>query len=120
MALGIVLLDMLKLRRVMESRLLPVQSPHPPMQRRVARANIAQVALEMLHVHSIEADDCCVQSNIGFSDVCAEIEGTLAVGVVGSQMLFRAVKGTEERGDVFFVGCGRCPLVRGLDVCAEG
>jgi hypothetical protein len=68
MTLRIMLLDMFKLRGVLERRHIPVQMAHPLMQRRVPRANIADVALEVLHVHGIEADDGCEQPHVGFGD----------------------------------------------------
>jgi hypothetical protein len=66
--LCIMLLDMFELGRVLERRYIPVQMAHPLMQRRVPRANIADVALEVLHVYGVEADDRCEQSNVGFGD----------------------------------------------------
>ena len=57
MALRIMFLNMLKLRRSSESVYIPVQVPQPLMQRRVSGANVSDVALEMLYVHGVEADD---------------------------------------------------------------
>ncbi len=53
-ALGIMLLDMLKLRRASERLMVPIQLPQPTMQRRISRAYIPNVAFEVLHVHDIE------------------------------------------------------------------
>lgn len=50
MALGVVVLDVEEVGRLLERGDLPVQVPHPAVQSRVARPNIADVAFEMLHV----------------------------------------------------------------------
>jgi hypothetical protein len=93
MTLCIMLLDMFKLGRVLERRYIPVQMAHPLMQRRVSRANIANVALEVLHVHGVEADNRCEQANVGFSDGGrGEEVGCGGLGEVG----FEAVQGFEE------------------------
>ena len=68
-------LDMLKLRRLPKSRNVPIQFPQPLVNRRITRADVAKVAFEMLDVDGIEADDCCVESYIGFGDVGAEVIG---------------------------------------------
>jgi hypothetical protein len=49
-------LDVLKLRRLLEGRLVPVQVAHPAMQIWVAGADVAQVALEVLHVDGVKSD----------------------------------------------------------------
>lgn len=71
MTLGIMLLNMFKLRRLFTKRLgkVPVQVPHPLVQGRVARANVADVALEVLHVDRVEADNRRVEADVGFGDV---------------------------------------------------
>lgn len=66
-------LNMFKLRRLPKRRLIPIQFPQPLMQRRIPRPNIADIALEMLHVDRIKADDGRIQADIGFGDVRAEI-----------------------------------------------
>jgi hypothetical protein len=68
MALGVVLLDMLKLRRVPECRIIPVQVSHPLVKRRVPTSNVPNIALEVLHIHGIEANDGRVQTDISFCD----------------------------------------------------
>lgn len=57
MAASVVPLDVLKLRRLGKRRLVPVQVAHPLVNGRVARANVANVALEVLHVDGIETDE---------------------------------------------------------------
>lgn len=64
----VVLLDVLKLRRVVESRHVPVQLPNPFVQRWIARSDLAEVALEVLVVYCIEANDGGVETDIGFGD----------------------------------------------------
>jgi len=50
------------------------------VQRRIARADIADVALEMLHVDRVETDDGGVQADISFGDVLAVIVRLCMVG----------------------------------------
>lgn len=57
-------LDVIKVGRLLELWVLPVQLPHPLVQRRVATANIPNIALEVLHVHRIESDDGDKQADI--------------------------------------------------------
>ena len=69
----IVPLDMLELRRLSKSRHIPVQLPHPSVQIRIARSNISEVGLEVLHVHAVKPDDCSEETDIGFSDTVVEV-----------------------------------------------
>lgn len=64
MTLGVMILDVLKLSRVFECRHVPVQVAHPLVEVRISGANITNVALEMLHIHRIEANNRGVQTNI--------------------------------------------------------
>ena len=68
-------LDMLKLRRTAKSLYIPIQFPQPFMQMRVAGADIADIALEVLHVHSIKADYRCVQAYVCFGDRVTKVIG---------------------------------------------
>lgn len=54
----VVPLDVVELRRLPKGRVVPVQVAHPAVDGRVSRANVADVALEVLHVDGVEADDC--------------------------------------------------------------
>lgn len=74
MALGVVLLDMLKLRGIFESGNVPVQVSQPPMDRWVSRSNVADIGLEVLDVDRVEADNGCEESDICFGDGVAEEE----------------------------------------------
>jgi len=58
MTLGIMLLDMLELCRLAEGRMVPVKIAHPAVDIRVTRADIANVALEVLDIDRVEADGC--------------------------------------------------------------
>jgi hypothetical protein len=73
MARHIVLLDMLELRRLLERRYVPIQIPEPAMDGRVPAADVADVALEVLQVDCVEADDGHVQAYVCFGDVGAEV-----------------------------------------------
>ena len=46
-------LDVQEVGRVLEGRLVPVQVAHPLVYGRVAGADIADIALEVLHVHGL-------------------------------------------------------------------
>jgi len=103
MTLGIMLLDMLKLRRVPKCRHVPIQVPQPLVQIGVPAADIADVAFEMLDVDWVEADDGGVESDVGFGDGGAVVVGRRVVGEVG----FSAIEGFEKGVDILFVGCLR-------------
>lgn len=45
MALGVMTLDVRKFGRLSKGRYVPIELSHPPVQRRVAAAYIAQIAL---------------------------------------------------------------------------
>lgn len=68
MTLRIMFLYMLKLRRILESRYIPIQMPQPLMQIRVPRANVADISSEVLDVNGVETDDCGVEADICFGD----------------------------------------------------
>ena len=99
MTLYVVIFDMLELRRVFERRYVPVQLPQPLMQRRVARSYITDVALEMLHIDRVEANDGSIEANIGFRDIGTEIVGSS----VFSKMSFGAVERGKKGLDGFFI-----------------
>jgi hypothetical protein len=42
----------------------------------VSAANVTEIALEVLHVDSVEADDCCEEADVLLCDAIAEVEGT--------------------------------------------
>ncbi len=69
------------------------------MDGRITRADVADVAAEVLHVNGIEAHDRDVQPHVGFGELGAEVVG--AGG--GGEVVFNAVEGSEEVGDVDFV-----------------
>lgn len=94
-------LNMLKLRGAPKRLVLPIQVAHPLVQVRIPGANVAQVALEVLDVDGIEADDCGVEADVGFGGV----RGGEQVGGGGlGEGSFDAVEGGEEGGHVFGVG----------------
>jgi len=103
MTLGIMLLDMLELRRLSKGRHLPIQLPQPLVQMGVPATDIADVTFEMLDVDGVEADDGGVESDVGFGDGGAVVVGGRVVGEVG----FSAIEGFEKGVDVLFVGCLR-------------
>ena len=91
MALCIVFLDVLKLGRLAEGRNIPIQSSEPFMKSRIPTADVANVALEVLNIDGVEANDGGVESDVGFGDVGAVVER----GSVGSKMGFGTVEGSK-------------------------
>ena len=113
MTLGIMLFDMHKLRRFTERGHLPVQLPQPLMKRGIAAPDVADVALEVLDVDRVEADDGGVEPDVGFGDVCAEVVWACGAG----EVCFRLIEVFEERPDVVFVGFLRA--LRKVSCCAR-
>lgn len=105
MTLRIMLLNMFELRRLgPKRRHVPIQLPHPPVQIRVPRPDIADIALEVLDVDGVEADDSRVQADVGLRDVGPVVVWpTVIRGVVG-EMGFGVIERFEEGVDVFLVG----------------
>jgi len=93
---------MRKLGRLTKRRDLPIQIPQPLMQIRVIRSNCPEIRLEVLHVDDVEADDGCVEADVGFGYGSAKVEGAFFGG--GAQVLLCAVERFEEGSDGFFVG----------------
>ena len=89
---SIVLLDMFKLRRTLESFFIPIQFPQPPMQRRVAGPNIPYITLKLLDVYRIETHYSYIQSHICFCDLL-----TIVVRAGGSsEVVFGAIQRFEK------------------------
>lgn len=101
MAPRVVPLDVIKLCRLLKRRMVPVQAAHPLVQARVAAADVTNVALEVLHVHRVEARQRHVQADVSFGDVLAEEVG--ALGLRG-EVLLCAVESLEDADDGLFVG----------------
>ena len=98
-ALCVVVADMLKLGRLAKGRHIPVEVAQPGVDGRVAAADVADVALEVLDVDGVEAHDGGVQAHVGFGDGVAEVEGPGA----RAQVLLHAVQACEELLDVALV-----------------
>lgn len=100
-------LDMSKLGRILESRIIPVQIPDPSMNMRVPRTDIPQIGLEMLDIYHVEPHDRGEETDIYFCDGVAEVVFSSFL-VAGCEVLFHAIEGAEECGDCFFVSflCG--------------
>ena len=77
MALRIMLLDVLKLRRLPERRVSPIQIPQPAVQGGVPGPDVPNVALEVLHVDDVEADDGGKEADVGFREARAEVVWSL-------------------------------------------
>ena len=100
MTLGIMILNMHKIRRILKRRYIPIQMPQPFMEVRVAGADVADVALEVLDVDDVETDDGGVEADVGFGEAVAEVVGTRGSGELG----FGVIEGFEEDGYVVRVG----------------
>lgn len=106
--------DMLELRRAPKRLVVPIQLPDPAVQMRVSAADVAQITLEVLHVHGVEADDGREEPDVGFRDARAEVVGSRAGGLVLREMRFGAVERFEELchcGLVGFLGGGEAGAV---------
>ena len=69
---------MIELGRILEGGNVPVKFPQPIVDGREATTDVLEVALEVLHVHWIEADDGGIETNIRFSQGIAEHIGSFA------------------------------------------
>lgn len=103
MAARVMPLNMIKLRRFLKRRQAPVQVAHPFMQVRIPAANVADVALKVLHVHGVEAHQRHVQPDVCLGDVLAKVVRSLCLG---SEMLLCAVESLEQSDDGRLVGLG--------------
>lgn len=54
MALGVVVFDVQKVGRLLVGSIIPIQVAQPPVQKRVAGADVAKIALEVLNVDGLE------------------------------------------------------------------
>ena len=123
-------LDVLELGRAPKGRDAPVEFPQPAVQGRVPRSDVPDVALEVLHIDRVEADDGRVEADVGFGDVGAVVVRPGVLGEVG----FGSVEGGEEGVQGAFVGGlggGEAgfvdavvdvvvgPFVRGFDFCLK-
>lgn len=102
MRLGIVLLNVLKVRRIPERWQIPVQPTHPAVNSWISRPDITNIALEMLHVDRVEPDDCREQPDISLGHrVAEEVRGD---GRLLGEVCFDLVQRGEESCDGFLVG----------------
>ena len=69
------------------------------MEVRVSAADITKVALEVLHVDGIEADDCCEEADVLLSEAVTEVEWTAGFG----EICLCAIQRAEELGNGLFV-----------------
>jgi hypothetical protein len=108
-------LDMLKLCRILELGMLPVQLPHPLMQRRVSTANIPNIALKVLDIHRVKPNDRHKQTDINLRQHIAEPVRPAA----GSKMLLGTIESLEESSDVPFVRGGFGSEARLVDAVVD-
>ena len=66
MGLAVVLLDMLKIRRRLDARYIPIEVLQPTIQGRVVVSYTLQHQLEVLLVYGIEADKSRVEFDVHF------------------------------------------------------
>ena len=64
---------MFELRRVLERGNVPVQVSEPAMNGRIAAADVANVAFEVLHIDGIESHYGYIKTYVRFGDVGAEV-----------------------------------------------
>lgn len=70
------------------------------MKVRVSTADVADVALEVLDVHWVEANDGGEKADIGFSQTITKVKWTFRL----CEVCLRMVEGLEQGVDVFLVG----------------
>ena len=70
------------------------------MEGRVATSDITDIAFEVLNVNRVEANNSCIETDVGFCEVCAKV---VRVGVL-RQVGFSFVQMFEERVDSLFIG----------------
>lgn len=116
-ALCVVPLDVLELGRVLEGRHVPVQVAHPLVDEGVPGADVADVALEVLHVDGIKSDNGHVEPNVGLGDVLAKVIRPLDRR--GLQMRLRLVERLEQGDDVALVGLLRGGEARLVDAVVD-
>lgn len=113
MALGVMVLDVLELGGPTKRRLIPVEISHPLVQIGISAANISDVALEVLDVDGVEADDGRIEADVGLGDLVAEVERSRRFSEVG----FGAVERFEELLDILlvrFLGCREAGFVHAV------
>lgn len=104
---------MLELGRLAKRGHGPVQIPQPFVQIRIPGPDILDVALEMLHVHGVEAHDGRVQPYIGLGDLVAEVEGARGF----CEVCLGAIEAREQFAHVVLVcllGGGEARLVHAV------
>lgn len=69
---GVMLFDMLKLRRILESWYIPVQISYPLVDIWIPASDIAKIRLEVLNIYRIESDYRGEKAYIDFSQSVSE------------------------------------------------
>lgn len=115
--LGVVLLDVSEFSRAAEGLVVPVKIAQPPGRQSqydyivvslriillvevgVAAADVPDVALEVLHVNGIEADDCGEEADVLLCEAVAEVERTAGL----DEVCLRTIQGLEKLDDSLFI-----------------
>lgn len=116
--LGVVLLDVSELGCAAERLVVPVKVAQPPGRKSqhcafvvhlrvvllvevgVAAADVPDVALEVLYVDGVEADDGCEEADVLLCEAITEVVRTAGLG----EVFFCAIQRFEELGDGLLVG----------------
>ena len=69
----VMLLDVLEVGRVLERGHIPVHRPQPAVERGIAGPDVSDVALEVLDVDDVEADQGHEEADVGFGHVRAVV-----------------------------------------------
>ena len=70
------------------------------MQGWIATSDIADVAFEVLDVYGVKANDSCIETHVGFGDMCAKV---VRIGILG-QMCLCLVQMFKKRVDGLLIG----------------
>ena len=108
MTLRVILFDMSELRRLPKPLHMPVQVLDIAVQIRIVVPDRAHVQLEMLHVHSVEPDQCWIGEDVDFRQITPQ-EKCLALRF---EQLLESVERAED--------AATCALVALLVGCEAG
>lgn len=104
MALEVMSLDAIEVGSILETRVVPVEVLHPPVDVGITISDGSIVAFEVGIVNRVEPNDCSVQPDVGLGELVS-----VQIGPAILQHLFDAIEAVEQRLDVGLVRClGGC------------
>lgn len=116
MTFRVVIFDVLELRCLAKRWNIPIEMSQPSMQSWIAGSDVADVALEVLHIDWVEANNSGVKAYISFSDVLTEI---VWIGMRG-QVGFSTVKGGKQGLNSLLVSFLRTECIGSASIIGAG